>query len=142
MTTEPVADALTRVEHVIKQVPGLVLEVLNDADYQQQAATLRALGRLLGELSATALARAAEMDKLLVEPVQRVIIDAQGLVTTATMNVIWGRSAHDGRLHAWTSERWCSDAIALCQHTCPAQRVDCAGHGDRCQHCADAAGSP
>lgn len=57
-----------------------------------------------------------------------------------TTTIAWGRSARDGLLHAWTAQRWAGDAVALCQHTCPPQRVDCAGHGQPCPECDSRAG--
>lgn len=52
---------------------------------------------------------------------------------TQTQSLTWGRSARDGIVHAFTDHRWCGDAIALCQHACTPQHVDCAGQGLRCR---------
>lgn len=40
--------------------------------------------------------------------------------------ITWGHSKRGHTVHAWTGERWCGDAIALCQQACPAQDVICA----------------
>lgn len=61
---------------------------------------------------------------------------------TQTQPVTWGRSASDGRVHAFPDHRWCGDAIALCQHVCPPQHVDCSGQGVRCGICLDTAVPP
>lgn len=74
--TEPVGAVLGRVAEINRQLPPLLMDLLNEADPEQQAQQLRQLGQHLGSLSAECLARAAELDGRIIEA-QRVIIDAR-----------------------------------------------------------------
>ena len=56
----------------------------------------------------------------------------------STQTTTWGRSDIDGLVHAWTDKTWLGDAVAVCEHVCPPQHVDCAGQGIRCSACLDA----
>lgn len=77
MTTTPVSDVLARVARVNKQIPPLLLELLNEPDVEVQCARLRELGQYLASLSAEVLARAAEVDGRAVQTPERVVIDAR-----------------------------------------------------------------
>lgn len=74
---EPVADVLTRVAELTRQIGPLLVELLNHPDSGEQAEQLRQLGGHVGALSAVLLARSAELDGRVVEPPERIIIDAR-----------------------------------------------------------------
>lgn len=61
-------------------------------------------------------------------------------MTTST--ITWGRSGIDGHVHAWTDERCGGDAVAVCEHACPPQHVNCSGEGLRCSTCLEATVRP
>ena len=73
---EPVGDVLTRVADLTHRIGPLLVELLNHPDTVEQAEQLRQLGAHVGSLSAELLSRAAELDGRVVEPPERIIIEA------------------------------------------------------------------